>query len=279
MNNGRRLPIPVGAVFVTACLAFAIPPPGPITLKINYPANQTFTYNLQVTSQIVISARGQAENLILTNASTVQMRTGVPSAGGINLDLRFSRYQTQVVGSGAIATELKRTSAATDAAAVKDARLLVHLQPDGAAQILSRPADSNLDQEVSMLEQFARADVFPAQAVAVGAHWTRQRAEPVPNLHTSVPLTLDCFLASVNSGAADASALIDISTHGSVTFTGDTPGSFDLNSKTENRYRLSTGLLEHSSGHTNNVVNVEGASPSKTTIDSHGTVQLLSSGK
>jgi hypothetical protein len=245
-----------------------------VALRVNYPANATLNYDVQVTSQVVVSG-ASTENFILTNHSVVVFRTGATSASGYNVDLSFARFETQVIGNGPTASEIRQTSAANDARAVKDARLLVHVKPTGEVEVLSRPAAGTLDQEVSMLEQFARADVFPGQSVSVGAKWVRNRSEDVPNLHVNVPLVMNCFLTSLQDQKGGQVATIDIGTHGKVEFAGATPGSFELTGKTENQYLTASGLLTHSTGQTENVVRL-GQPPTTTRLDSRGTVQLLS---
>ncbi|MGH9518651.1 MAG: hypothetical protein ACRD2D_03340 [Terriglobales bacterium] len=221
MSFSLRRMVPWAAWVLFAAPAIAQAPS--VALVPNYKPGAHFLYSLHIHSSISTRAT-------LDTVAEVEMQI-LPGSGlgRFRAAARFTHFSTTVKAESANdQAALEVQSAATDKAAVSMQPAQFEVSSAGL-QILARTPGADYDQPVDMLEELIRTDSLPTGAVSVGSRWTRARSRAIPGMNASVPLTMDCSLASLGTRDGAAVATIQVQAHGEAVLPPDAlPGAAAL---------------------------------------------------
>lgn len=263
-----------------------------VTLVPRYTPNSHLFYSL-----VINSAIGSDATMVTTGEIDMHILAAA-APGSFDAEMRFLKYATTVKSaSAADQTALAQQTATSDQAAQSMAAARFRVAA-GKITVLSRPAGSQYDQPVEMLEELARDDSLPPGPASVGAQWSRHRTRQIPTMNFSVALKLDCSLTAVGPGpgafSGQPAATIVVRSQGSTPLPpGSLPGSEALaaqglvpeatvsfDTTATSIYRVADAILEQTSSETHNRMHLSLVGPSPdarttdTEINSTATVQL-----
>lgn len=267
------------AALALAAAAAAQAPAAAVTLAPAYHPGARLDYAIAIHSaigtQATLDTAAEAEVHILAGAAP----------GSFTADVRFTRFKTTVQAQDASdRAGLEQQAAATDqaAAAMKPVRFQVSGRD---LHILARPPGADYDQPVEMLEELMRTDQLPAGPVAVGSHWTGERAQPIPTMNASVALRLDCALTSLGDTGGVPTATLTVHSEGRSDLPPNAlPGAAELakqglmatasitfDTDSTSIYRRADAVLLKTTSDTHNtmVLKLVGPSPLARTTDTH----------
>ncbi len=261
-----------------------------ITLNRRFTPGKVRHYEIVVRSDIQMNGASGMLGAHLLQHCRVEERDLKPDKPGEGkVALRYQQYSTQVSSDDpGFEARLRQRAGEEQAKVAQMGAIEIEVLDHGAIHTLAAPKDEELDQALTILQQFAYADLFPNHAVAPGAHWSRIRVQHVSSLHTSVPLQMKCVLAEVHGDVAT----IDMDMTGS---TALPPSSLGLSpaelagkmvsaemtivAHSQNQYRIASGVLQQSTSQSTNTLQLTIAGPvsenDTTTIHSSGTVKLV----